>query len=53
MNASFDAMAGYTHLKKVSETDFSTLTNRQGTLGISFGFKVFLGAYGSSADASN
>lgn len=52
MNASFDFMTGYSHLKIVSDSDFSKTTIKQGTLGISFGFKIFLGGYGSSADAS-
>lgn len=52
MNASFDVMTGYNHLKTVSDTEFSKITFKQGTFGINFGFKVFLGGYGSSANAS-
>ncbi len=52
MNASFDVMAGYTHLKSTFEDEFSSTTYKQGTFGINLGFKIFLGGYGSSADAS-
>ncbi len=52
LHASFDFMTSYTRLKVVSENEFYESTNKQGTLGINFGFKVFLGGPGSGINSS-
>ncbi len=52
MNASFDVIAGYSMINTKYEEEGFNETSKIGTFGINFGFKVFLGGYGSSADAS-
>ncbi|MEE4115698.1 MAG: outer membrane beta-barrel protein [Marinilabiliaceae bacterium] len=52
MNASFDVIAGYNLINTKYEEDLYKVTNKIGTIGIEFGFRVFIGGYGSSADAS-
>jgi hypothetical protein len=52
MNASFDLIAGYSLINTKYEEDLYKETNKIGTIGIEFGFRIFFGGYGSSADAS-
>ena len=52
MNASFDVIAGYNLINTKYEEDIYIERSKIGTFGIEFGFKIFIGGYGSSADAS-
>lgn len=52
MNAAFDVMAGYKLVKTKWEEGDNKETYKVGGLGLQFGFVVFIGGYGSSANDS-